>query len=418
MNDHYFKSWLKKSVSLLIILTACAVVVRAQQEPSLPFVVNGIVKDASNGRPLKSVNISIPGTHISTVTNEEGTFSIKAPERPKRLRFSHIGYQTTLRNVPENAKSMTVKIIPNTVVLNDVIVMMDDPEKIVKIAINKIPDNYSLSAEQDRCFYRETAQKRKKFIYIAEAVTDMYKTGYNRDINADRVAIHRGRRIVSPKLSDTLSVKVIGGPVQATILDVVKNRPFLLCDEELYFYNMKMEQPVRIDDRPQYVISISPRYRTDYALYYGQLFIDKETLSFTRISLQLDMSNIDNATRAMLVRKPVGVKFRPKELSLLVNYTYDEGVSRLSYLSTVFRFNCDWKKHLFATSFTAINEMVVTDRHLSGFTPIRRKDSFSERESLYDQQTNFSDDNFWKDYNIIEPTETLEKAINRIIKAK
>ena len=418
MNDHYLKIWLRRRIGLLIFLAACAVTGRAQVEPSLPFVVNGIVKDASTGRPLKSVNISIPGTHISTVTNEEGTFSIKASERPKQLRFSHIGYQSTLRNVPGDGKNMTVKIIPNTVMLSDVVVMMDDPEKIIRIAIRKIPENYSLQAEQDRCFYRETAQKRKKFIYIAEAVTDMYKTGYNRDINADRVAIHRGRRIVSPKASDTLSVKVIGGPVQATILDVVKNRPFLLCEEELSLYDMKMEQPVRIADRPQYVISISPKYRTDYALYYGQLFIDKETLSFTRVSLQLDMSDRENATRAMLIRKPIGVKFRPKELSLLVDYTYDEGVSRLSYLSTVFRFNCDWKKRLFATSFTAINEMVVTDRHLSGFTPIRRKDSFSQHESLYDQQTNFSDENFWKDYNIIEPTETLEKAISRIIKAK
>ena len=418
MNDHYLKLWLRNSISLLIFLAACAVDGRAQVEPSLPYVVNGIVKDASTGRALKSVNISIPGSHISTVTNDEGAFSIKAKERPKQLRFSHIGYKTIRLATPSDGKEMNVKLAPNTVVLNDVVVMMGDPERIVRIAISKIPDNYSLTAEQDRCFYRETAQKRKKFIYIAEAVTDMYKTGYNRDIHSDRVAIHRGRRIMSPKASDTLSVKVIGGPVQATILDVVKNRPFLLCEEELNLYNMKMDMPVQIGDRPQYVVSISPKYHTDYALFYGQLYIDKETLSFTRIALQLDMSDRENATRAMLVRKPLGVKFRPKELSLLINYTYDEGVTRLSYLSTVFRFNCDWKKRLLATSFTAINEMVVTDRSLSGFTPIRRKDSFSEHESLFDQQTNFSDDNFWKDYNIIEPTESLEKAISRIIKAK
>ena len=418
MNDCLLYNWLKGRIGMLILLTCCAVVGHAQTEPSLPYVVNGIVKDASTGRPLKSVNISIPGSHISTVTNEEGMFSIKAKERPKQLRFSHIGFQTARRATPEDGKTMSVRLTPNTVVLKDVVVTMDDPEKIVRLAISKIPDNYSMTAEQDRCFYRETAQKRKKFIYIAEAVTDMYKTGYNRDIHTDRVAIHRGRRIVSPKASDTLTVKVIGGPVQATILDVVKNRPFLLCDEELKFYYMKMDTPVLIGDRPQYVIAISPKYRTDYALFYGQLYIDKETLSFTRISLELDMSDRETATRAMLVRKPLGVKFRPKEMSILINYTYDEGVSRLSYLSTLFRFNCDWKKRLLSTSFTAINEMVVTDRSLSGFTPIRRKDSFSEHESLFDQQTNFSDEDFWKDYNIIEPTESLEKAIHRIVKTK
>ena len=381
MNDHYLTLWLRKSISLLIFLAACAVEGRAQVEPSLPYVVNGIVKDASTGRALKSVNISIPGSHISTVTNDEGAFSIKAKERPKQLRFSHIGYKTIKLATPSDGKEMSVKLAPNTVVLNDVVVMMGDPERIVRIAISKIPDNYSLTAEQDRCFYRETAQKRKKFIYIAEAV-----------------------RVLS----------IFLGEGRVSLLSMLSTRD----SSAQYSAARGMDMPVQIGDRPQYVVSISPKYHTDYALYYGQLYIDKETLSFTRISLQLDMSDRENATRAMLVRKPLGVKFRPKELSLLINYTYDEGVTRLSYLSTVFRFNCDWKKRLLATSFTAINEMVVTDRCLSGFTPIRRKDSFSEHESLFDQQTNFSDDNFWKDYNIIEPTESLEKAIHRIVKAK
>ena len=177
-----------------------------------------------------------------------------------------------------------------------------------------------------------------------------------------------------------------------------------------------MEDPVNIDDRPQYVISIEPHLTVQYALFYGRFYIDRQTLSFTRIELSLDTRDRDNATRAMLVKKPVGVKFCPKEMSFLINYRMDNGVTRISYVRSTFRFNCDWKKRLLATSFTAVNEMVVTDREQGQVQPIAKKDAFSNRESLYDMTSNFDDPDFWKDYNIIEPTESLEHGIGKLLK--
>ena len=164
----------------------------------------------------------------------------------------------------------------------------------------------------------------------------------------------------------------------------------------------------------------------DYALYFGKLYIDQETQAFTRAELSLDMSNRDKATRLMLVRKPIGVRFRPKELSLLVDYRYEDGVTHISYIRTTFRFNCDWKRRLFATSFTAFCEMAVTATHPSPFTtqqsssttksPIRGRDSFDQRDAFYDRVDYFRDPAFWQDYNIIEPTVTLDKAIDKLLK--
>jgi hypothetical protein len=260
------------------------------------------------------------------------------------------------------------------------------------------------------------AQKRKNYIYIAEAVTDMYKSSYRNGPGADRVAITKGRRLVSPRKSDTLTVKVIGGPVQAVMLDLVKNLDFLLNKEDLDMYEMKMEEPVMIADRQQYAISIKPRTVANYALFYGTFYIDWETLAFTRIELSLDMSDREKATRVMLVNKPAGVRFRPRELTFLVNYNYDGKLSHISYVRSVFRFNCDWKKRLLATNFTAINEMVITDRTDQDVHPIPRRDSFGERESLYDHAQFFEESDFWKGYNIIKPTESLEDAVDKLKK--
>ena len=118
----------------------------------------------------------------------------------------------------------------------------------------------------------------------------------------------------------------------------------------------------------------------------------------------------------MLVNKPAGVRFRPRELTFLINYNYDGQLSHISYVRTLFRFNCDWKKRLLATSFTAVNEMVVTDRQDNDVKPIPRRESFGDHESLFDQAQYFEESDFWKGYNLIKPTESLEDAVDKLKK--
>ena len=111
---------------------------------------------------------------------------------------------------------------------HEVLVMADNPHELVMAAIGRIGANYSPRPELYHCFYRETAMKRQHYISVAEGVVTMYKTGVEAGAVRDRVAIQKGRRLLSAKQGDTLGVKVQGGPVTAVQLDVVKNRDFLL----------------------------------------------------------------------------------------------------------------------------------------------------------------------------------------------
>ena len=164
------------------------------------------------------------------------------------------------------------------------------------------------------------------------------------------------------------------------------------------------------------MVSIAPNKTLSYALFRGHLYIDCETLSFTRTELSLDMSDKTKATNSMLVHKPLGVRFKPKEMTMLVDYKYDNGVTRISYIRSTFRFNCDWKRRLLATSFTAFCEMVVTNRTTNNVQPIQGNQSFDQRDAFYDRVDYFRDPDFWADYNIIEPTETLDQAIGKLLK--
>ena len=295
--------------------------------------------------------------------------------------------------------------------------MADKPRELVIAAIRKIPQNYSLMPELYRCFYRETAMKRQHFICVAEGVVDMYKTSYKQGSTSDKVAISKGRRLLSPKRSDTLSVKVLGGPLAPVQLDVVKNTWLLLNEQELGYYDLKMEMPTFIADRMQYVVSLKPKVHMEYPLYSGILYIDQATLAFTHAELSLDMSDRKKATEMMLIRKPLGVRFKPRELSLLVDYRQGaDGLTRISYIRTTFRFNCDWKRRLMATSFAAFCELAVTSSTNSNVKPLKGRESFDQRDAFFDTVDYFRDPEFWSDYNIIEPTESLDRAIHRLLR--
>lgn len=386
------------------------------QTDSLNYVLSGAVYEAETGKPLSGVRVSLPGSHFATVTNEDGAFTIKSNFQPSSLVLILIGYKTVTRPVTYGrAEPLDIPMSRDALSLKEA-VLIGNPHTLLEKALDHIPVNYSNTPERFQCFYRETVQKRQRFINISEAVMDVYKTAYTTGVVRDRVAVRKSRLLVSPRRTDTLSVKVMGGPAQATELDLVKNGSYFFSNENLALYDLELARPVVVDNRPQYVIKMIPSGTAEFALRFTTLYIDMETFAFTRVEQSLDVSDPLKATDAMLIRKPAGLRFRPRELNLVLNYSYDGKISRLSYVRTVFRFNCDWKKRFFRTVFSAISEMVVTNRYEGAAQPIDRTEAFKSRDSLSDQAEYYFDPDFWKAYNIIEPTTSLEHAIGRLKK--
>ena len=366
------------------------------------------------------MNVSVHGSNIGTVTNAEGEFALKLKktDAPSELEISHIGYANSHVSIEKEAPAkLTVWMTPHANLLNEVVVYANDPRMIVEKAISKIPQNYSDKRDMLTGFYRETVQKGRRYIGISEAVLDVSKTAYtNRNINYDKVRVMKGRRLLSQKASDTLAVKVVGGPNLSVTLDVVKNNDALLDFAELNNYEFWMAESVLIDNRMQYVINFRPKVILMYALLYGKLYIDRERLSFTRVEMSLDMQNKSKATTAILYKKPLGLRFKPQELSYLITYKTVDGRTYLNYIRNTIRFKCDWKRKLFSTSYAITSEMVVTDRKEGSLETIPNKEAFTLNQIFYDKVDEYWHEGFWGNYNIIEPTESLEHAVDKLKK--
>lgn len=408
-----------RAILLLFGLILHATIVSVSAED---ITVSGTVRSKGGKKKLASVSIMVPGTNIGTVSNRDGSYSIKVPDSlsSRGLKAEQIGFisgSVTGRELSEGrTDNLTIWLEPlSGKMLDEVTVYGADPRKLVESAIRKIPENYPSGRNLFSSFYRETVRKGNRYIGVSEAVMDVLKNPYaRRSINGDRVRIEKGRRLVSQRTSDTLSVKLLGGPNLPVVLDMVKNENLIFSPEELNYYEFHMEPMTSIDDRRQFVVSFKPCVKVNYPLFNGKLYIDLETSSFTKAELSLDMSDKDKVTRSMLYKRPSGLRFNPQEVEYIVTYKYQDGVSYLNYISAKTRFKCDWKKRLFSSGYTIFTEMVMIDRDDSPIASISRKEAFGDKDIFYDKVDNFIDPDFWKDYNIIEPTESLEKAVLKI----
>ena len=377
----------------------------------LAYSVRGVVQDARSGSRMAAVGIRVGGRSYATVSNADGGFIIKSDGPISELTFSYVGYQTLTLAV-EGAE-VTARMVQERNMLDASSIITGEPLEIVRSAVMSIPENYPERAELLKCFYRETLQKRGRFISVSEAVSRVYKAPYRGLSYGDRVALDKSRVLVSQRSRDTLSVKVQGGPTLPITADVVGDGDMLLDDMLSGRYYMEMLPPAYIGDRLQFVIHFEPAVDCGYALFEGTMYIDRERLFFTRVEMSLDMSDPVLATRQLLQKKPLGLRFTPKEVSFVINYGYDGAVCRMEYYRATYRFNCDWRKKMLATSYTVVNETVVTDI-IRPVVPIGREEQFRSSDSMADKAAAFFDPEFWKGYNIIEPTESLEHAAKRL----
>ena len=262
--------------------------------------IEGMVRDQNDRKRLEFVHVTVPGTPIGTVTNSEGIFSIKIKRslQAKQILFTHVGYQN--QRIPIDSldqSGLKIYLTPTTQQLSDLIVRGGDARFIVEEAMQRVSSNYAQVATLQTGFYRETAQKRRRYISISEAVIDVYKTAYTqKNIEHDRVQVLKGRKLLSPKPGDTLVVKLLGGPTLPVFVDIAKNPDLVLDPLVLPCYAFEMQEITWLNERPHYVIRFYPQVVLSFALYEGLLYIDQERLSISRAEFNLDMSDLDKAT--------------------------------------------------------------------------------------------------------------------------
>ncbi len=378
----------------------------------------GTVTDSKTNEPLVFATLFIDGTNVATVCNSQGEFSFKVPKNllGKNFIVSYIGYEKKMMPINQlKSDGNRIKLDMMTVSLVEVSVFPTDPNYIIRGVMSKRDKNYINDPLKMTAFYRETIKKGRIFVSLSEAVVTVLKQPYNNSRD-DQIKLAIGRKSVDYEKLDTLVFKLQGGPYNAVMLDIMKD-PYAMFDSEVIdMYNFKMTNVTRIDNRLIYVLSFEQKPDVKEPLFFGKLYIDTESLAITSASFNLNIEDKEEASRMFIKRKPVGASVYPTEASYLVNYREKDGKWYYGYSRGQVSFKVNWKKRLFNTNYYTTLEMAVTDWDVADDKSFKSSDRLKINVIIEDAVSGFANDDFWGEYNVIEPEQPIESAIKRIQK--
>jgi hypothetical protein len=392
---------------------------RKKNDQQTLLTFRGKVVDAETGNALVFASVAVKETNVATITNIDGEFIIKIAETQtsRNLEVTYIGYKnkvvplTDLRvDGYKNVISMTSAPIP----IREIIVKPIDPEEIVRTAISRIGKNYVDEPNLMTAFYRETIRKNRTYVSIGEAVVEIFKAPYNNDLRFDGARIYKGRKGSDVEKMDTLLFKLQGGPVSVLQLDLAKNTESVLTMDAMKYYDYSLSTVVEIDNRPHYVISFKQKPEVDMPLFLGNLYIETSTYAITEAEFGFNMEDKDAVSSIFIKKKPLGVQVTPEIATYRVKYREQDGKWYFAYSRAEVKFKVNWKKRLFNTYYTTMSEMAITDRTNQEVIKIAGKDKLRYNDVFSEQVEAFTDREFWGDYNVIEPDQSIEAAIRRL----
>lgn len=376
---------------------------------------SGKVIDRKDNKPVEFTSVYIKDRNIGTMTNVDGNFTIKLPERilDDSVYFSCIGYRLLRKRIGDmamnnNLIALEVSAIP----LKEIKVRPVDPKEVIKKMLDYIPQNYSRKPLGLTSFYREIIQQNGDYVGLSEAVLSIYKASYT-SYNNDQVSIFKGRKVPFDKQMDTVLFKFQGGISTSLMLDLAKNPSNFLSDEYFKYYDFTLDDIVTVEGRPTYVIGFDQNEYSPYALYKGKLYIDEEAFALVRADFMISPKGLEKSADYLIQKSSRRLRVKPTFSSYMVNYTMLNNTWYLNYIREEVAFKVRKKYSFSGITFHSKAEMLITEtdsvnvHRMKTNKVVRYNDIFVEKLGKYDPD-------YWNEFNVIRPEESLEEALQRI----
>jgi len=392
---------------------------KKKQDPQKFITVSGKIVDDESNNPLVFATVAVKNSNVATVSNLDGEFTLKIAETLQNpvIEVMYIGFknlEVPLADLRTGGRNNTIRMSQATIPIAEVVIKPISAEEIMISTIANLEQNYENVPNQMTSFYRETIKQNRRYVSIAEAVVEIFKAPYNNEFRFDLAKVYKGRKNIEVSRLDTVLFKLQGGPVSTLQLDMVKNRMSLFNWDALESYNYSLENIIVIDEKPHYVIGFQQNEDVDIPLFLGRIFIEMETFAVSEIEFSINLEDEAEAARIFIRKKPLGMKVTPEMANYRVKFREQDGKWYFGYARAEVRFKVNWDKKLFNSHYTTMSEIAITDRtqeEVIKFTPrerLRKGDIFTEELGA------FADPDFWGDYNVIEPDQSIESAIRRL----
>lgn len=419
------KNLLKLSTALVVLLAltvqtyASDSLIKKKQDPQQFVTVSGKIIDRDSKTPLIFATIAVKNSNVATVSNLDGEFTLKIAESFNNpvLEVMYVGYnnkEIAVSDMRTEGRSNTIELSQATIPIDEVVIKPISAEEIMIMTISNINDNYEKSPNQMTSFYRETIRKNRSYVSIAEAVVEIFKAPYSNEFRFDLAKVYKGRKNIEETRLDTVLFKLQGGPISTLQLDLAKNRRTLLSEEAMESYTYTLDNIIVIDEKPHYVVSFHQNKDIDIPLFLGRLFIEMESFALTEAEFTFNLEDKAAAASVFIRKKPLGMRVTPETASYRVKFREQGNKWYFAYSRAEVKFKVKWDKKLFNSHYTTMSEIAITDRTDDEVVKFVPRERLKKGDIFTEELAAFADPDFWGDYNVIEPDQTIESAIRRL----
>ncbi len=374
------------------------------------ILLTGVVVSAKNDQLLPLVNLALKDEPIGTTTNMEGQFEFLIPEKfiGKKIYFSSIGFEADSMTIPEEDTIIQISLDPQTVRLKEVEVRYLIADDIVKNFLKNKEKNYPVESALHTAFFRETIRQDGKFIEASEAILDIYKSSYLKTFDNEKVRFVRGRKRVEDTRVSYARLRLAGGPVLFSRIDVAKHLDFISeANDKNYFYMNKGKEVIQ--DRVVYKVGFKPVVELEDIYYEGDLYFDIESFALICAEFSMTKRTLRQSEKYLIQKQAKKVKSSPVFTHYYIDYRAYNNKWILNRVSGELIIRIHDKRNKVKSEYLATAEMIITDSEAAAGRRIKYSESFKPNYVLAKEIVDYDPD-FWKNYNVIKPEEDLEKV--------
>jgi hypothetical protein len=305
---------------IIIILFLCNYSVEAQS------LISGKVLDKNTSEPIPFAHIYVAGTSIGSISDLYGNFSLKIPDHQliKELQISCLGFKQISIDIEKSSQPILIQLEEDIIRLEEVVITPETAQNLMKEAFAKIYDNYDTTDLTFRGYYRMESKVDTSVVRSIESILDIYKPKLDikksyKVLPGDSIYINEMHARTGKQIDFKLKAMVDweNTPYLLSYRDFVREFMYLDNSQEgmLDSYNFKIENIIVLQGRQTYVITVSPKKGKRKSYWNGKIFLDEETLAFSKIDV----------TSTSRIFKKLKRGFSYKLQSKINNVTYDSG---------------------------------------------------------------------------------------------
>ena len=404
------------------------IVLKRKSKPDEMIQVKGKVIDNATNVPLAFASVRLDRAPLGTATNTAGEFIFNIPREhlDEKITISFVGYKSYHFSIPDKKMEMVVPLEEDLKELNTVVVTSKTGLSILEEAISRIKQNYDTGAVIYSYFIKDVGRQNDEAIGASETLYQAYR-GASTIPQIKQIKPVMGRRA-----KDFSSLqKILGTFIRWTGFELGVDLDIIFFadlstqrkDDEfpspkfLRQHQFELLGTSVLDDKEVYVITFDQKdlYRNK-SLYKGKLYIDTETLAFTRIETELSPKGIGRA-KFFGTSKAIALLFGYSKCAVLAersitNYKILNGKWYVSSVEIFWEAGLAKPKSDFFSELNVQSELVVTNIQTNDIKPFNSSEILTSKDRR-DWNYMYTLD-FWEGYNAIPTDRDLADAFQFI----